>query len=152
MKEDQPGRTRERLEHEADAVRSRLLDDLDELKGRGRAATDFVASLKRKAVSHPGAVVGIGLGAVVALGFVWYARRARRRREQRRDAILGLAARLLGPAYVVQSANHRSSFLKNTLKRGAIALVGAAGRELGRRALLAASTPEPSPGDARVPA
>lgn len=151
--EPSPEKERERLEEQADRVRSRLFGELDELKARGRGVAERVEALTATVRRHPGILVGIAAGAAVAFGVVLFARRARHRREQRRDAILGLAARLLGPAYVVEPAERRHGVVKDSVKKAGGALVAAAGRELGRRALLALSTPaEGQHGEGRAPA
>jgi hypothetical protein len=130
---DQPTPTRERLEQDAERVRSRLVGDLDELKARGRSVE---TTLRR----HPVIVIGAGVAALVACGFLLYGRRARHRRERQRDAILAIAARVLGPAYVVEPAAAQHSAIRSSLKKAGRALVAAAGREVGRRALLAVGT------------
>lgn len=146
---ERPEQARERLEREADRVRARLASEIDELKARGQQVADGfgrvserVELAKETVRKHPGIVIGIAAGAAVALGVVLIVRGRRARRAQRRDAILGLAARLLGPAYVVEPAQERPGVIKKGIKQAGRALVTAAGRELGRRALLAISGPE----------
>jgi hypothetical protein len=140
VKHDPPAKKRERLERDADEVRSRLVGDLDELKARGRSVGERFKGIEETLRRHP--VIGVAAGAValVAFGSLLYARRRRNRRARQRDAILSLAARVLGPAYVVEPAAQRPSAIKSSLKQAGSALVGAAGRELGRRALLAVQT------------
>jgi len=132
--------SREDTEQEAERVRSRLMDNLDELKARGQSVGERAKNLEATLRRHPGLVVGVGAVSLVGLGLFLYARRARHLRDQRRDAILALAARLLGPAYVVERKEERPGMVGNTLKKASGALVAAAGRELGRRALLAVAT------------
>jgi len=129
---DQPTPTRERFEQAAERQRSRVVADLDELNARRRS---LEATLR-----HPALLIGAGVAAVVACGFLLYARRARHQRERQRDAILGIAARLLGPAYVVEPAAARHAALTSSLKKVGSAVVAAAGRELGRRAVVAVQT------------
>ncbi len=131
-----PGAERDELEEEAARVRERLTSDIDELKRRGRRVADGVGKLRDEVVRHPGIAIGIAAGALVAFGLVLRARSARRRRAERRDALLGIAARLLGPAYVVKAPEPRPSAVRNALVQGGRELVVAAGRELGRRLLL----------------
>lgn len=146
--EDRPGQARERLEAEAERVRARLASDIDELKARGRQVTEpferlaeGVEDVKATVRRHPGIALGIAAGAAVAFGVVLYLRRRREQRAQRRDAILGIAARVLGPAYVVEPAPQHPGVIKDGVRRAGRALIAAAGREVGRRALLAISTP-----------
>jgi hypothetical protein len=147
-----PGEACERLEERADRVRSRLFSDLDELKARGQRVTDRVEALKTSARRHPGVLAGVAFAAAATVGLVLYARRARRRREMRRDAILGFAARLLGPAYVVEPAERRRGMLGESVKKAGGALVAAVGREFGRRALVLLTTPAMAHPEARGPA
>ena len=147
--EDRPGQARERLEREADRVRARLTSEIDELKARGQQVVDGFGRMSERVElakdtvrKHPGIAIGVAAGAAVALGVVLYLRGRRARRAERRDAILGLAARLLGPAYVVEPTEERPGVIKKGLKQAGRALVTVAGRELGRRALLAISGPE----------
>lgn len=135
--EGAPEPSREELEGEADRVRERLASDIDELKRRGRRVADGAKAVRDQAQRHPVVAIGIALGAVVAFGFVLRARHARKRRAERREALLGLAARLLGPAYVVKPPEPRPSAVKNALAQAGRELAVAAGREFGRRALLA---------------
>jgi ElaB/YqjD/DUF883 family membrane-anchored ribosome-binding protein len=146
---DRPEQARQRLEQEAERVRARLASDIDELKTRGRQvaepferAAQGVEQVKETLRRHPGIAVGIAAGAAVALGIVFFVRRGRARRAQRRDAILGIAAKLLGPAYVVEPAQEHPGVIKRGVKQAGSALLTLAGKELGRRALLAISTPE----------
>lgn len=132
---EEPSEAREHLEQDADRVRARLLDNLEELKARGRRVKGRMQSVEATVRQHPGIWVGAGAAALVVFGVWLYARQGRRRREQRRDAILGFASKVLGPAYVVEPASEQPSALKQSLKRASGALVAAAGRELGRRAL-----------------
>src|SRR4051812_27291861 len=148
--EDRPGQARERLEREADRVRARLTSEIDELKARGQQVADGFGRVSERVElakdtvrKHPGIAIGIAAGAAVALGVILVVRGRRARRAQRRDAILGLAARLLGPAYVVEPAEEHPGVIKKGIKQAGRALVTMAGRELGRRALLAISAPEP---------
>jgi ElaB/YqjD/DUF883 family membrane-anchored ribosome-binding protein len=150
--EPSPQAARERLEQQADRARSRLFHELDELKARGQSVADRVEGLKSTVRRHPGVLVGVAAGTVIALGVVLFARRARRRKELRRDAILGVAARLLGPAYVVEPVDQRHGVVRDSVKKAGSVLVAAVGRELGRRALLALSSPEVHPSDGRAPA
>jgi len=138
--QDEPSEVREHLEQDADRVRSRLLDNLDELKARGRRVKDRMHRVEVTVRKHPGIWVGVGAAALVGFGVWLYASRGRRRREQRRDAILGFASKVLGPAYVVEPAAEQPSALKQSLKRAGGALVAAAGREVGRRVLEAVKT------------
>jgi hypothetical protein len=132
-----PEPSREELEGEAERVRERLTSDIDELKRRGRRLADGAKVVRAKVQEHPGIAIGVALGALVALGFGLRARHARRRRAERREALLGLAARLLGPAYVVKPPEPRPSAVKNALAQAGRELAMSAGREVGRRALLA---------------
>jgi hypothetical protein len=132
-----PDPSREELEDEAARVRERLTSDIDELKRRGRAVADGARALRLKVREHPIIAAGVALGAVVALGFALRARRVRRRRAERRELLLGLSARLLGPAYVVKPPEPKPSAVKNALGQAGRELAVAAGREFGRRALLA---------------
>ena len=153
---DEPSEAREHLEQNADRVRSRLLGNLEELKARGRRVKGRMQNVELTIRKHPGIWVGAGAAALVALGVWLYARQGRRRREQRRDAILGFASKVLGPAYVVEPAAGPPSALKQSLKKASGALVAAAGRELGRRALEAvkmrAMEPEQEQTEGRAPA
>jgi hypothetical protein len=108
-----------------DFVESMLIEQLDGLE-----------SALRK---HPRVVLGVGAVAVVGAGFLVYALRARRRREQRHEAILGLAARLLGTPAAEPAP--RRGVVKESVKKAGGAFVTAAGRELGRRVLLAVLHP-----------
>jgi hypothetical protein len=145
--QEAPDASREELENEAERVRERLTSDIDELKRRGRRVADGAKAVRAKVEAHPGIALGVALGAVVALGFIWRARRARRRRAERRELLLGLAGRILGPGYV-RPPEPKPSPVKNALSQAARELAVAAGREVGRRALLAvAGTAEPPPGD-----
>jgi ElaB/YqjD/DUF883 family membrane-anchored ribosome-binding protein len=151
---ENPGNARERLEEQANRVRSRLIDDLGELKARGRSVAERVEALEATVRRHPGVLVGVAAAAAIALGAVLYLRRGRRRRELRRDALFRLAGRLLGPSYVVEPVEPRHSMLGESLKKAGSAFVAAAGRELGRRALQAITTPVSAGGEdeGRAPA
>lgn len=152
---EEPTEARENLEQDADRVRSRLLGNLEELKARGRRVKGRMQSVEATVRKHPGIWVGAGAAALVLFGVWLYARQGRRRREQRRDAILGFASKVLGPAYVVEPASEQPSALKQSLKRAGGALVAAAGRELGRRALESVKTRVMDPEhetEARAPA
>jgi len=132
-----PDATREELEDEAERVRERLTSDIDELKRRGRKVADGARALRAKVQEHPAIAIGVALGAIVAFGFVLRARQGRRQRAERRELLLGLASRLLGPGYVVKPPEPRAGAVKNALAQAARELAVAAGREVGRRALLA---------------
>lgn len=153
---EEPSETREHLEQDAERVRSRLLGNLEELKARGRRVKGRMQSVEDTVRQHPGIWIGAGAIAVVAFGVWLYARQGRRRREQRRDAILGFASKVLGPGYVVEPASEQPSALKQSLKRASGALVAAAGREVGRRALEAVKArvlePEHEESENRAPA
>jgi len=83
--------------------------------------------------------MGAGAAALLACGIVFYASRARHRRERHREAFLALAGRFLGAAPGAEPAAE-SGALKSSLKKVTAALVAAAAREVGRRALLALAT------------
>lgn len=129
--------SREELEEQAEQVRERLASDIDELKRRGRRVVESVSSVRTKVKEHPGIAIGVAAGTLVVLGLVWRARRARHRRDLRREVLLGIAARLLGPAYVVKAPEAKPSPVKNAFAQASKELVLSAGREIGRRALLA---------------
>ncbi len=126
---------RERLEQRAGRVRAKLLDDIDELNARAEGVAERLEAIKATVKEHPVAVAGFATAAVVVVGLVFSARRKRHRRELRRDAFLGAAARLLGPTYVVEPPERRSGMISDSMKQAGVALLGALGRELGRRAL-----------------
>jgi hypothetical protein len=151
---ENPGKVRERLEEQANRVRSKLIDDLGELKARGRSVAERLDTIEQTVRRHPGLLVGVAAVAAVAFGAVLYAGSRRRRRELRRDAILGVAARLLGPAYVVEPVEQRRSVLGESVKKAGSAFVAAAGRELGRRALhaITASATELQEDEGQAPA
>lgn len=150
--EKAPEVTREELEDEAERVRARLASDIDELKRRGRRVVDGANAVRAHVERHPAIAVGVALGALVALGFVWRGRRSRRLRAERREALLGLAARLLGPGYALKPPEPKPSPMKNALAQAARELAVSAGREVGRRALIAVAggseEPEPHEGPA----
>lgn len=151
--EKDPGKQRERLEERAGRVRAKLLDDVDELNARAEGVAERLEAIKATVKNHPVAVAGVATGALVALGLVLSARRKRHRRELRRDALLGAAARLLGPTYVVEPPERRSGMISDSMKQAGVALLGAIGRELGRRALttLAAQAGDGYHAQARAP-
>lgn len=151
--EKDPGKQRERLEERAGRVRAKLIDDVDELNARAEGVAERLEAIKATVKNHPVAVAGVATGALVALGLVLSARRKRHRRELRRDALLGAAARLLGPTYVVEPPERRSGMISDSMKQAGVALLGAIGRELGRRALttLAAHAGDGYHAEARAP-
>jgi ElaB/YqjD/DUF883 family membrane-anchored ribosome-binding protein len=151
--EKDPGKARERLEERAERVRARLIDDVDELNARAEHVAERLEAIKATVKEHPVVVAGVATGAVIALGFVLSARRKRHRRELRRDALLGAAARLLGPTYVVEPPERRSGVISDSLKQAGVALLGALGRELGRQVLttLAAHAGDAYQAEARSP-
>lgn len=105
--------------------------------GRERASAWFQKA-RATVERHPGILVGAGAAAAVMAGVLFYMRAVRRRKQRGREALFELAGRLLGPAYVgVEQPEPRRSVIKDTLKTASGALVTAAGRELGRRALRA---------------
>jgi ElaB/YqjD/DUF883 family membrane-anchored ribosome-binding protein len=152
--EKDPGKERERLEERAGRVRARLFDDVDELNARAEAVSERVEAIKTTVKEHPVIVAGVATAAVVLVGLIFSARRKRHRRELRRDALLGAAARLLGPTYVVEPPERRSGMISDSMKQAGVALLGAVGRELGRRALttLAAHAGDTDHAEGRAPA
>jgi hypothetical protein len=90
---------------------------------------------------HPRVLLGVGAVAVVGVGCLLYARHVRRRREKREEAILGFAARLLGAPPSVERTPQRASVIKDSVRNAGGAFLSAAGRELGRRVLLAVTQP-----------
>lgn len=103
--EESAGELRERLEHEADGARERLISGLDRLSERGQRVerwwNGFVAGAQR----HRGALIGVGVAGVGVFGLLVLRRRARLRREQQREVLFRLAQRAL-PVLVARLSHH----------------------------------------------
>ena len=93
--EESVGELRERLEHEADAARERLMFRLDRLTERRQRAEGWLNVFTVEAQQHRGALIGIGLAGLGLMGLLLFRRRARVRREQQREVLLRLAQRAL---------------------------------------------------------
>lgn len=93
--EESPGDLRERLEHEADAARERLMSRLDRLTERRNRAAHWLDAFTSQAQRHRGALIGVGVAGMGVLGLLMLRRRARLRREQQREVLIGLAQRAL---------------------------------------------------------
>ncbi|HWP05556.1 MAG TPA: hypothetical protein VNN72_07435 [Polyangiaceae bacterium] len=118
--------------------RPRANGRLDQLEAGRRSAKDWVRDARATLERHPGILVGAGAAAAVAFGVLVYVRAVRHRKQRQREALVAIATRLLGPAYVVEPPPPpRPSVIKDTLKHAGGALATAVGRELGRRALRA---------------
>jgi hypothetical protein len=137
---DERPAARKSSEQKADPGRRRRMNDTGdggENPTTERRVVEWARNARATVERHPGILLAGGAGAVVLFGVLLYARRSRRRREQGRDALIGLALRLLGPGYASEPAAPRPSVIKDSLKQASTALAASAGRELGRRALLA---------------
>jgi hypothetical protein len=93
--EESPGDLRERLEHEADAARERLISRLDRLTERRDRAAHWLDAFTSEAQRHRGALLGVGAAGIGVLGLLMLRRRARLRREQQREVLICLAQRAL---------------------------------------------------------
>jgi hypothetical protein len=93
--EESPGDLRERLEHEADAARERLMFRLDRLTERRDRVGRWLNALTTEAQRHRGALIGVGAAGLGVLGLLMLRRRARLRREQQREVLIRLAQRAL---------------------------------------------------------
>jgi hypothetical protein len=121
----------------AEARRSQANGRVNELDPDRRRVSDWARDARATLERHPGILLVAGAGAAVAFGVLLYVRIKGQRRARQRAALLDLATRLLGPAYVAEHPAPRRSVFKDTLKEASGALATAAGRELGRRALRA---------------
>lgn len=86
---------RERLEHEADAARDRLLSDLDRLSERGRRAGLWARQVTRAVRENPLALIVVGAAAVGAVGMLLLRKRQRQMVAARRATLLGLGQRIV---------------------------------------------------------
>jgi hypothetical protein len=145
---DSPNERAQDPSERAKERRARANGRAGELEAGRRRASEWVQNARATVERHPGILVGAGAAAAVMFGVLLYMRAVRHRKQRGREALLELASRLLGPAYVgVEPPEPRRSVIKDTLKTAGGALATAAGRELGRRALRAvaegAANPEP---------
>lgn len=92
---ESPGDLRERLEHEADAARERLMFRLDRLTERRDRVGRWLDAFTSEAQQHRGVLIGVGVAGLGFFGLLMLRRRARQRREQHRDVLIGLAQRAL---------------------------------------------------------
>ena len=104
--EESPGDLRERLEHEADAARERLMSRLDRLTERRDRVGRWLDAVATEAQRHRGALIGVGAAGIGVLGLLMLRRRARLRREQQRDVLIGLAQRALPVVLARLSQRH----------------------------------------------
>ena len=93
--EETAGETRERIEHEADAARERLLGGLDRLNERRNRLGQVVGALQREAQQRPLLLLSVGVSGLGVLGLLLMRRRARARREEHRAIVLQLVRRAL---------------------------------------------------------
>jgi len=133
--DERPAPARKSPDQNADARRPRRTDDRGQPTATEGPVAEWVRNARTTVEHHPGLLLAGGAGAVVLFGVLLYVRRVQRRRERGRDAIVGLALRLLGPGYESEPVAPRPSVLKDSLKQMGGALAESAGRELGRRAL-----------------
>lgn len=103
---ESPSDLRERLEHEADAARDRLMFRLDRLTERRDRVGRWLKAFTYEAQQHRGVLIGVGAAGAGVLGLLMLRRRARQRREQHRDVLIGLAQRVL-PVVLGRLANPR---------------------------------------------
>jgi len=104
--EESAGELRERLEHEADATRERLVFHLDRLSERGRRAGRWFETVTREAQQHRSLLIGVGAAGIGVLGLLMVRRRARLRREQQREVLIRLAQRAL--PVLIARLSHRA--------------------------------------------
>jgi hypothetical protein len=104
--EESPGDLRERLEHEADAARERLMLRLDRLAERRDRVGHWLDALRTEAQRHRGALIGVGAAGICALGLLMLRRRARLRHEQQREVLIRLAQRALPVVLARLSRQH----------------------------------------------
>lgn len=144
--DERPSPARKSPDQNADpGRRPRRTGDLGERPTTEGRVADWVRNARTTVEHHPGLLLAGGAGAVVLLGVLLYVRRVQRRRERGRDAIVGIALRLLAPGYESEPVAPRPSVLKDSLKQVSGALAASAGRELGRRALRAMTAKSSEP-------
>jgi hypothetical protein len=103
--EESPADLRERLEHEADAARERLMSRLDRLTERRDRVGRWLDAVATDAQRHRGALIGVGAAGIGVLGLLMLRRRERLRREQQREVLIRLAQRAL--PVVLARLSHR---------------------------------------------
>jgi hypothetical protein len=133
MNEPNPRQEREKLEREADAVRARLLRDVDALTDRGDRVMGFFRSLQRQARKHRVLLIGAGIGAAVFVVVAVSRSSLRARRERRRNWI----EQLLSQAAIEESRTHPKpeGFVRKSLRRAGTELATVALSEVGRRGI-----------------
>jgi hypothetical protein len=75
--DESPGDLRERLEHEADAARERLMSRLDRLTERRDRVGHWLEALATEAQRHRSALIGVGAAGIGVFGLLLLRRRAR---------------------------------------------------------------------------
>jgi hypothetical protein len=104
--EESPADLRERLEHEADAARERLMSRLDRLTERRDRVGRWLDAVATDAQRHRGALIGVGAAGIGVLGLLMLRRRERLRREQQREVLIRLAQRALPVVLARLSKRH----------------------------------------------
>ncbi len=123
---------RERLEHQADATRARLLDHLDTLDDRRDRAKRFIEHTGFNVKRHKTLLIGVGVGVLVAAGLIAFVRRRNAKREP--SHVLSQVVRnLLGPGYVIESVERRDRRIRGPLAKAAIGLVLRVANEMSKR-------------------
>jgi hypothetical protein len=104
--DESPGDLRERLEHEADAARERLMSRLDRLTERRDRVGHWLEALATEAQRHRSALIGVGAAGIGVFGLLLLRRRARLRREQQREVLIRLAQRAVPVVLARLSKRH----------------------------------------------
>jgi hypothetical protein len=132
---ESPSEARERLEHEADAVRERLGDRLSLLTERRRRFENVFERVRAQAKRHPVLFAAAGVGVAAGVGILWYRRRVRARRADVPYQIARAVSLLLGRGNPppLPSPPAGPSLTKKLLARVGDALLSAAIGEISRR-------------------
>jgi ElaB/YqjD/DUF883 family membrane-anchored ribosome-binding protein len=130
--DDSTKEARERLEHQADATRARLLDHLDTLDDRRDRAKRFLEHASDKLKRHKALLIGVSVGVLVAVGLIAFARR--RSAKQKPSYLFYQAVKnLLGPGYVVESVERRNHRVSGALAKAGMGVALRVASEVAKR-------------------
>ena len=129
---DETKEARERLEHQADATRARLMTHLDTLDDRRDRAKRILENVGDTAKRHKTLLIGMGVGVLVAAGLIAFVRRRNAKRKPG-YALSQAVKNLLGPGYVIESVERRNGLVRGALTKAGLDLAVKVANEIGKR-------------------
>lgn len=129
---DETEEARERLEHQADATRARLMTHLDTLDDRRDRAKRILEHVGGTAKRHKTLLICAGVGVLVAAGLIAFVRR-RSAKKKPGYALSQAVKNLLGPGYVIESVERRNRRASGALAKAGVGLALKVANEIGNR-------------------